>query len=85
MMRGSIDKEIQKHVEREQAQEEHRKRQIENRTPDQAFEKPAVERKSKNAFAQAHDRKDDAKTWRQLRDERQADEREKQITVSKPF
>ena len=77
MMRGSIDKEIQKHVEREQAQEEQRKRQIENRTPDQVFEKPAEERTSKDAFTLAHDRKDDTKTWRQLRDERQADERER--------
>lgn len=42
MMRGSIAKEIQKHVESKQAQEEQRKRRIENRAQraqDQVFEK----------------------------------------------
>ena len=75
--RKSVDKEVQQAVAKEQLREVQRKQHIKSRSPEQVFEKPAEERTSKDAFTQAHDRNDETKSWRQLRDERQAEERER--------
>lgn len=71
-----IDKKIQKTLEQEHAQERLRQQQIENRPPDQVFEKPAEEKTSKDAFTQAHDRTDGEKDWRSLAADRKNDDRE---------
>jgi uncharacterized protein YjgD (DUF1641 family) len=73
----SIDKKIQQTIEREQTQEQNLQHQIENRPPDQVFEKPAGEKTAKDAFAQAHDRTGGETDWRSLAADRQQGDRER--------
>lgn len=66
----AIDRKIDRALERQQQRDD-----VQNRPPDQVFEKPAEEKSVKDAFAHAHDR-NDKKSWQQLRAERGRGENE---------